>query len=173
MDYLFTYLKRRLHNKNLLDTHIYCSLKQNESIQYWFRFAPSYNTIDMTMHIISYNKYIRENERCIKISQFGKIENIVYELILSQLTHLSTDTALIIGIRFDEDPIPTTDLVEVIINRTPKGYNLDECPVCKLPWITTQSPVLFNCEHRICVECLMGIVRNDGNSCPVCREVFI
>jgi len=173
MNSLFIFLKHKLNNKNLLDTHIYCRLKQNESIQYWFRFAPSYNTLDMSMHVTSYNKYIRENERCVKISHFGKIEHIVYELLLSQLTHLSTDTKLIIGIKFDDDPMPTNDLIEVDINIAPQGFNLDECPVCKSPWITTQSPILLNCEHRICVECLLGIVRSGSNSCPVCREIFI
>ena len=173
MDNLFIYLKRKLHNKTLLNTNIHCRLKQNESIQYLFRFSPCYDGIDMMMHVISYNKYIREKEQCIKISHFGKIENIVYDLILSQLTHLSTGTVIIIGTRIDDEPIPTIDLVEIRINQNQQGYNLDECPVCKLPWITTYSPVLLKCEHRLCVECLMGVVRNHGNSCPVCREVFI
>jgi hypothetical protein len=171
MDSLLIYLKHRLKNRDLLDTSVYCRLKEDESIQYWFSFTKTYNSPHIILTVSYYKNYIKESESPMRISDFGKIENIIHSLIIANIKN-EKETDIIIGIRLTDEPTPNENVFKFRLNKKDVGYASDECPVCKLSWIAI-NPILLPCNHSICSECLMGILHNNGSNCPLCRSTFI
>lgn len=46
------------------------------------------------------------------------------------------------------------------------------CGVCLAPYNRTRLPLLLNCHHTFCCECLSYIVKEDDSiTCPMCRQV--
>ena len=86
---------------------------------------------------------------------------------LDDIVPLEKDITFLIGISH-KNKIEHS-LIELTISNFTKGYNLDGCPVCNCSWVT-EAPIPLKCLHRVCVDCFLGIVKNGGTTCPVCRH---
>ena len=71
VDSLIIFLKHKLKNHTLLETEVFCRLKEDEGRQFWFSFIHAYNSTEMLLKIVHYKNYMKEHENPIKISDFG------------------------------------------------------------------------------------------------------
>ena len=47
------------------------------------------------------------------------------------------------------------------------------CPICQVEFnLTTRKPLILNCGHTICLECLQKIENPNGITCPFDRQTF-
>jgi len=174
MDLLNLYIKTNIKTTKLIDITVYCRLKRAEGTQYWFTFINAYNPYEYLLVIKKYKNYLKESETNKKISHFGKLENIISSLVKHELelyTPIDKELVYLIGVGLNHE-IPTEKLLEYKVNHYHKGYNLDGCPVCKGSWVT-QHAIPLSCKHRVCIDCIFGIIKNNGTSCPICRKPFI
>lgn len=158
------------NDMNILDVNIYCRVKNDEGTQYWFQFKKLILSSSIEMIVTHYTNYIKKDFYSKIISDFGKLENIFSCLITNELDNivpLEKDITFLIGISHkNKIEYP---LIELTISNFTKGYNLEGCPVCKGSWVT-EAPIPLKCLHRVCVDCFLGIVKNGGTTCPVCRH---
>jgi hypothetical protein len=171
MDTLSIYVKSKLASLPLLNAHVHVSCKQNPSSQLLISFSKLENKYYMMIKY--YEKYIKLDDKPFEITGFGKPEDIVVTLLKYQINTLfkgDNDLDFIISIcHHTEDP----NLVTTTTYRLPRtGYNLEECPICNVNW-RIKNPINFPCNHKVCCDCMLSLIKNDTETCPVCRAPFL
>ena len=172
--------KKCLEIGSLNDISIYCRLKKEEGTQYWFHFLTStYSKTYNNLCISIYKNYTKVDDIVQKISNFGSFYHIIYTLFLTFLKdkiNTNKPTSILISIVSSKDININNDTFEYLLDKNNKfGFNNEECPVCNCSWLLKNPVILPDCNHRLCADCLLGIVRTSRNEfkCPVCRTAFV
>jgi hypothetical protein len=171
MDTLTIYVKTKLASLPLFNAAIYVNCKQIPSNQLLLTFSRI--ETKTYMNICYFEKYLKIEEKAFEISSFGKSDDIVTTLLKFQIKSLyKGDNDLEFNVAIchrTEDP----NLVNSTIYRLPRGgYNLDECPICNVNW-RVKNPINLPCNHKVCCDCMLSLVKNDTDTCPVCRGPFL
>lgn len=172
MDEFYNLLKIKLPNNNINNIQIYCRLKRDESIQYWFKFIKEND--EFVMFIQHFKNYFKEVEMSKVISNFGKNYHIFYKLITTELKNIVKSNSIIhfyIGIGFDNKLPKDLETIEYTLNTKLIGFNKEECPICKCSWILN-NPIILDCKHKVCHKCFLGLVKNKNYKCPICRDIL-
>lgn len=173
VDALNIYIKHKMNTILFDKVCVFIMCKQMPSSQLLLTFHKD-NTGSFFMNTTIFEKYIKAESKETEISNFGKIEDIISTLIKFQISSLynATDKNLefIISMCREKDDPNSTNTILYKLDIS--GYNLDECPICRIPW-TIKNPINLPCKHKVCCECMLGLVRNHSDTCPVCRAPYI
>ena len=173
VDALNIYIKHKMSTILFDKVCVYIMCKQVPSSQLLLTFHKE-STGNFYMNTTIFEKYIKLESKDTEISQFGNPEEIITTLIKFQITALfkssDNDLDFIISMCRETDDPNITNTILYRLDRT--GFNLDECPICRIPW-SIKNPINLPCKHKVCCDCMMGLVRNHSDTCPVCRAPYI
>ena len=124
------------------------------------------------MNNISNDEFIINNDKCIYENKVVIISIIlfsiiilyfIYKLFKKNNTNITND-------------IITNDIItnDIIINENNSiiisiGEKPDTCIIC----FENECNIILSCHHNIiCKDCLILLLRNKRNTCPLCRNIF-
>ena len=166
MDNLKKYFYDNINNVSILELNIFCRKKRDPGNQFRCRYKKGYDGL-VNLEIMEFNNFISTTNTKKIISPFGKPYEIVYvtfcDIVTSKVKAGSKDD-FILGVSCTSD-IPYENLFEFEIDKSIDEF--DDCPVCR-EILYDNNPVILECNHTICRDCLVEIVKTNP-ICPICR----
>ena len=167
MDDFKKYFYNCINNRSLLEITIFCRKKKDPGFQFRFKYKSSVYDGLVNLEIIEFNRFINKSSSKKTISPFGNASEIVFTTCIDMITDIvkkGYKEAFIIGISCD-NIVPNNNNYEFEIDKTIDEF--EDCPVCKTV-LYDNYPVVLDCEHVICRDCLIDISKTNPK-CPICR----
>lgn len=158
-------------NITLEDLVIFIRIYNEPDKQFWMKFKSSYDNYT-EFKTIFFKKYKKINQKSEQISTFGDINNIIYYLVKEEIYRyvpIGERKEFIIGM---SDSVPDEGLcINYIIDKSDLATSCStECPVCKSEYSDDIFPIRLHCNHKLCRDCLFGILKTNNTNCPLCRD---